>query len=133
VGDVFMSLEEDLTLFLSLKDRMAQLELMIKPLKQRISEEVDMNGDKDSKGHVWWNIGETLLQRQRRTKTSQDFEAAERIFNEKNLYDECIKYVPAINEDAVYAAFQEGRLTEEDLQEIYPVEESWALVIPKEK
>jgi len=128
-----MSLEEDLTLFLSLKDRMAQLELMIKPLKQRISEEVDMNGDKDSKGHVWWNIGETLLQRQRRTKTSQDFEAAERIFNEKNLYDECIKYVPAINEDAVYAAFQEGRLTEEDLQEIYPVEESWALVIPKEK
>lgn len=128
-----MSLEEDLALFLSLKDRAAQLELMIKPLKQRISEEVDMNGDKDSKGHVWWNIGETLLQRQRRVKTSQDFEAAERIFNEKNLYDECVKFVPAINEDAVYAAFQEGRLTEEDLQEIYPVEESWALVIPKEK
>ena len=128
-----MSLEEDLALFLSLKDRAAQLELMIKPLKQRISEEVDMNGDKDSKGHVWWNIGETLLQRQRRVKTSQDFEAAERIFNEKNLYDECVKFVPAINDDAVYAAFQEGRLTEEDLQEIYPVEESWALVIPKEK
>lgn len=128
-----MSIEDDLSSYLTLKQRIDELEKLAKPLKQRITEEVDMNGNADSKGHLWWNIGETLLQRQRRTKTTLDMDAAERVLTGANLYDRCIKYVPAINEDEVYAALQEGLLTEENIQEIFPVEESWALVFPKEK
>ena len=94
------------------------------------------DGETDGKGHKVLDLGEdfmgvTQLIRQRKTSKTFDMETAERILQEKNIYEKCITMVPTLNEDAIMAAFYDKVLTEEEIDSMFPTKVSYAFLAKK--
>lgn len=71
------------------------------------------------------------LKRERRVSQSLDMDAAIVILTQKGLAERCIKPVPTIAEDEVMAALYEGKLTEEDVDTMFPKKVTWAFITSK--
>ena len=97
---------------------------------------VDTEGYEDEKGNILFEFenpidGVVRLEKQRRATRKLDEEKAEAIIAEKQLGDDVYKMVRVIDEDALMASFYDGKLTEEELDEMFPVTVVWALRTPK--
>ena len=53
------------------------------------------------------------------------------LLKEKGLEDRCVKMVPQIDQDAIYAALYEGLLSEDDIYAMFPPRVTYALVAVK--
>lgn len=105
-----------------------------KELRDRLEAITLLEGVPDEKDHLWLQFpdgpisGYTALKIERRVSTPLDAEKAEEILRSivvdmdgpVTLWDECIEFVPQLNEDAVMAAHYEGRITAEQIDEMYP-------------
>jgi hypothetical protein len=130
--------EEDTTLnkvkrFLMLKRQIDDLSKEQGVLKTYLSELVDVEGEPDEKGHLFYPLPEEVdgyksLQRQRRVSQKLDEAAAERILKEKGLETKCYQMLPVLDEAAVMAALYEGLLTEEEVDTMFPKTETWAFL-----
>jgi len=67
------------------------------------------------------------IEKQRRATRKLDEVTAETLIDEIGLSDEVYEMKRVINEDALMAAFYEGKITEEQLDEMFPVSVIWAL------
>jgi hypothetical protein len=56
---------------------------------------------------------------------------AETILTSKGIKDRCIKLVPTINEDEIMAAYYEGLITEQEVDEMFPAKITYALLLKK--
>lgn len=98
-----------------------------------------MDSDPDDKGnHNYWfeeplcieNVWYTGLQMQRRVSEYLDEDSAWELIKAKGLYDRCVKQtvVEEIDLDELYAANQEGLISDAEIDNIIETDETYSLV-----
>ena len=122
--------------YLSLKRRIDDLSKESNKIKSELSDLVDVEGEPDEKGHLWYKLpqevdGVTSLQRQRRISQSLDENVAETLLKNKGIYDRCYKMVPTLDESEVMACLYDGLLTEEEIDAMFPKTVSYAFYTSK--
>lgn len=102
-------------------------------LRDQISAVVEDTGYEDDKGHIWLDLDEPIegvsqLKRERRVSQRLDEEQAEKILKRKKLYDDCVVMVPQFDEDAIMKAVWEKKITQKELERMFPQKISWAFI-----
>lgn len=122
--------------FIRLKETIDSLDKRQKELRDQLMAVLDEDGYEDERGNVLYEFdtpvdGVVRLEKQRRTTRKLDEVKAEEIIETNKLGEDVYKMVRVIDEDALMAAFYDGKLTEEELDEMFPVNVVWALRTPK--
>ena len=122
--------------YLQVKASMDLLETRQKALRETLFQQIDSNGEFDDKGNVFLELGGEVdgvvrLEKQKRVTRKLDADTAESILATNGLEDEVYEVVRVVNEDKLMAAFYEGKLTEDELERIYPAKVVWALTTKK--
>jgi hypothetical protein len=118
--------------YIRLKASMKLMETRTKELNKLITEKIDQTGYEDSEGN--WIIdlendidGISRLEKQRRASRKLDESVAENIIIAAGLEDEVYEMVKTISEEKLMAAYYDGKITEQQLDSMFPVNVSWAL------
>lgn len=130
------SFEAKLREYIKLKSTETVLKARADELRVSLFEKLDLEGEEDSSGNLLIDFEEPIegvvrLEKQRRSSRKVDEVVAEEIINKHGLADELYETKLVLNEDALMAAFYEGKISEEELDEMFPVTTTWALRIPK--
>lgn len=118
--------------YLMVKQSLDVLEKRQGELREKLFEKIESDGEPDDKGNVFYELdaevdGVVRLEKQRRVSRKLDEEVAEQIITENNLADELYKTIRVVDEDAVMAAHYEGKLTEDEIEKMFPAKIVWAL------
>lgn len=120
------------TQFLKLRSQAKALKVKQGELHAKIMEFVEQYGY-DHKGGQILELPEPVegvskMIRQRKTSQTMDQEEAERRLRGLGLYDRCTKEVRVLDSDEIMACLYDGLLTQEDIEAMLPIKETWALV-----
>jgi rRNA processing protein Krr1/Pno1 len=118
--------------YVRLKNSIASMEARTKELHAKLMAELDQDGEEDDKGNIQLDLeseieGVVRLEKQRRTKRTLDELKAEEIIEAAGIADDVYETKRVINEDYLMAAFYNEKITEAQLDEMFPVVVSWAL------
>ena len=106
-----------------------------KKITDRIKAFVQDRGYVDDQGHIWFDLEEPVegvvaLQMQRKVSKPLNEDKAEAILRKAGLYEECTTTVVVLDQDAIMAAHYEGKLSEDDIDAMFPPSVSYALMTP---
>jgi len=129
-------LEAQAKQYIFFKKQVEYFESEIKSLREKLFEDIDANGELDGSGNLFVELsteidGVTMLQKQKRVSRKIDPQMADNLIVSKGLETELYKTIQVIDEDALMAALYEGKLTEEEVDLMYPQKIVWALVLNK--
>lgn len=132
------SLEAQVTEYSYCKGTIEVMEARAKDLREKLFDVIETQGFEDDKGNLVLEFdspiaGIARLEKQRRVSRKLDESIAEGIIEQAGLTDEVYKTIRVIDEDALMAAHYEGKLTEEDIDQMFPSKIVWALQAPKQK
>jgi hypothetical protein len=101
-------------------------------LKSAIFDYIDSNGEEDSNGSIKVNLPASIdgvfgLQKNRRATRTLDELVADEIIEAAGIGDQVYEMKRVINEEALMAAFYDEKITEEQLDAMFPVKVVWAL------
>lgn len=118
--------------YLMVKQSLDLMEKRSVELRQSIFDKIEADGEEDEKGNIFVELdaeidGVVRLEKQRRVTRKLDELAADAIIEGKSLSGELYKTVRVVDEDAVMAAHYEGKLTEEEIETMFPAKVVWAL------
>jgi DNA mismatch repair ATPase MutS len=118
--------------YVRLKASIAAMEARSKEIHAKLMAELDQDGEEDDKGNIQLDLeseieGVVRLEKQRRTKRTLDELKAEEIIAAAGIEDDVYETKRVINEDYLMAAFYNEKVTEEQLDEMFPVVVTWAL------
>jgi hypothetical protein len=119
-----------------LKDRMEELTSIQSEVKKILKEGIEELGEADDRGHIVVEVNDEVsgikrVMQQRRVTKALDIDAAEDILKERGIHEACVTLVPVLDEDAIMAAYYDGKITEEDIDKMFPSKITWALVMSK--
>lgn len=122
--------------YIFVKKQMEFFESELKKLREQIFEHVDTSGEVDGSGNLFVELpseieGIKTIQKQRRVTRKINPEMADNVIASKGLESELYKTIQVIDEDALMAALYEGKLTEEEIELMYPEKVVWALILNK--
>jgi hypothetical protein len=131
-----IELTREVQQFVALKDQSSQLTSRQNEIKKRLQQVLKTEGTENDKGHLVLEINDEVsgvesIVNQKRVSKSLDLDVAEKILLEKNLFEQCVVFTPELDESAIMAAFYEGKLTEEDIDAMFPSEVTWAFTLQK--
>ena len=129
-------LESQAKQYIFFKKQVEYFESEIKSLREKLFEDIDSNGELDGSGNLFVELsteidGVTMLQKQKRVSRKIDPQMADNLIVSKGLETELYKTIQVIDEDALMAALYEGKLTEEEVDLMYPQKIVWALILNK--
>jgi hypothetical protein len=118
--------------YLYVKKNIDQMETRSKELRDRLFSHLDEDGYEDDKGNFQLELtadidGIVRLEKQRRVTRKLNEPKADEILSELGLKDDIFVLTPVLDEDKLMAAFYEGKITEEQLDDMYPSTVVWAL------
>ena len=118
--------------FIRVKASLEILESRQKELRDKLFSIIDLQGDVDEKGNIQLVLDEAIdgivrIEKQRRASRKLDELKADEIIADLGIGDEVYEMKRVINEDALMAAFYEEKITEAQLDEMFPVHITWAL------
>lgn len=118
--------------YVKLKATIDAMEQRSAELRTKLMAEIDTNGYADENGNLQLDLGDSVdgvyrLEKQRRTKRKLNEDRAKEILDEVGLTDVIYEMKPVLNEDALMAAFYEEHITENQLDEMFPLTVTWAL------
>jgi glycine/D-amino acid oxidase-like deaminating enzyme len=118
--------------YVTLKESMDMLEKRATELREKLFEKIELEGEVDDKGNVFLELpaevkGIVRLEKQRRVSRKLDELAADEIIMEHHLAGELYKTIQVVDEDAVMAAHYEGKLSEDEIEKMFPAKVVWAL------
>jgi hypothetical protein len=119
-----------------LKAQIDYLEKQQKDLRAELIEAIEEAGIPDDKGNVILDLpqevdGYVAVMKQRRVSRKIDEETAFELIEQKGLRDKLIITKEVVDEDALMAALYSDELTEEEIDQMYPQNIVWALVMNK--
>lgn len=126
------SFEAQLREYVRLKASIDFMDSRQKELREKIMEKLDDSGYEDDKGNIQFNLEEPIegvlrLEKQRRATRKLNEPKAEEILEQLGLKDQVYVMKPTLDEDELMAAFWDGKITEEQLEEMFPTTVVWAL------
>lgn len=118
--------------YIKLKSSMTVMEARSKELRDKIFEYLDANGEEDTSGSFGLYLdsevdGVVRLQKTRRTKRVLDESTADAIIEQAGIADDVYETKRVISEEALMAAYYEEKISEDQLDSMFPVTVSWAL------
>jgi hypothetical protein len=118
--------------YAKLKASMAFMETRQKELRDNIFDYLANNGEEELDGSINLYLdheieGVTRLHKQSRVVRKLDEEVAERIIVEMGIEDDVYETKRVINEDYLMGAMYSGKITEEQLDEMFPKTITYAL------
>lgn len=118
--------------YLFVKKNIDQLDARSKELRDKLFSHLDEGGYEDDRGNVQLELesevdGIVRLEKQRRVTRKLNEPKADEILSELGLKDEIYVMTPVLDEDKLMAAFYEGKITEEQLDDMFPSTIVWAL------
>ena len=130
------SLEGKAKEYAFLKKQKEYMEKQLSELRETIFEAIEKSGEVDSKGNVVLEFESEIegfgsVMKQRRVTRKINEDAAEAIITAKGLEDKLYKTIRVVDEDALMASLYSDELTEEEIDEMYPQNVVWALVMNK--
>lgn len=122
--------------YLQVKKVLEEMEVKQKELREALFASIDSEGFEDDKGNIQLELdseilGVVRLEKQRRVARKLDELKAEEIIDANGLGEEVYKMVRTIDEDALMAAHYEGKVSEYELDEMFPAKVTWALMTKK--
>jgi len=126
------SIESQVREYAKIKASMDVLEARQKELRTLLFAHLDAEGLEDDKGNIQFEFGTaidgiTRLEKQRRVTRKIDEFKAEEVLEELGLADDVYELKKVVNEDALMAAYYEEKISEEQLDEMFPANVVWAL------
>lgn len=109
-------------------DRLLKLRDVMKPY-------VDINGVPDADGHKVIAFPEPIkidgltyvgIRNERRRTTRLDEEKAAEILKKKGLYDKATVTVTSLDQDKIFGLYQDEKITDEEIADIFVTETTWA-------
>lgn len=118
--------------YIYVKKNIDQLDARSKELRDKLFSHLDEGGYEDDRGNVQLELesevdGVVRLEKQRRVTRKLNEPKADEILTELGLKDEIFVMTPVLDEDKLMAAFYEGKITEEQLDDMFPSTVVWAL------
>ena len=95
-------------------------------LKAELVELVDSRGYEGENGHLWYEIGEYKLKRERRVSKTFDAAACEEWAKASGLWDEVSEVVELLSEDRVLALAWDDPEIRAEIERFYVEKETWA-------
>jgi hypothetical protein len=122
--------------YMKVKEALASMELRQKELREKIFAQIETSGEEDSNGNLFISLpteiaGVRTLEKQRRVTRKIDEVVAEEVIEANNLADELYKTIRVVDEDALMAAHYEGKISEDEIDRMYPAKIVWALMTKK--
>jgi len=122
--------------YVKLKASMAVMEARQKELKAKIFAHIETEGSEDTSGSVSLYLDTPIgdvqrVQKTRRAKRTLNEETAESIIEQAGIADDVYEMKRVINEGSLMSAYYEEKITEEQLDEMFPTSVIWALDILK--
>jgi len=123
--------------YAKVKSSIEVMEGRSKELREKLFDAIETLGFEDDKGNIQLELeseveGIVRLEKQRRVSRKIDEGVAEGIISKHGLEDELYKTIRVVDEDALMAAMYQGKLTEEEVDEMFPSKVVWALM-PRKK
>ena len=124
--------ETQVTEYIRLKASIKAMETRAKELNKVLMDKIDEQGDEDGDGNWILNLensidGFTYLEKQRRASRKLNESVAETILSSLGIEDEVYEMVKTLSEEKLMAAYYDGKVTEEQLDSMFPVTIQWAL------
>lgn len=121
--------------YVSLKEEASAIDDRINTIKKRLITYAEEQGTPNEKGSLVFPINDDVtgtksVVRQRRVSKVFNESLANSILD-KGVFDECTKTITVLDEDAVMGAYYAGKLTDEDIDTMFPEKITWALVLEK--
>ena len=118
--------------YVLLKKTMDTLEKRQKELKEKIFEKIDEEGVEDSNGNIQVAFATPIegvgrVEKQRRVTRKLNEPKADMILTDLGIKDDIYVMTPVLDEDELMAAYWNGKITEEQLDDMFPVTTVWAL------
>ena len=131
------SLTAQVSEYAKVKSSIEVMEGRSKELREKLFDAIETLGFEDDKGNLQLELeseveGIVRLEKQRRVSRKIDEGVAEGIISKHGLEDELYKTIRVVDEDALLAAMYQGKLTEEEVDEMFPSKVVWALM-PRKK
>lgn len=131
-----LNFEHQVTEYAKIRDSISMLETRKKELHAKLMEKLETEGEEDSNGNVVLTLpqpieGIAALVKSRRVSRKLNEERALEIIKEHDLEDELLELKPTVKEDAVMAALYEDKLTENEVDQMFPATVTWALTTKK--
>lgn len=122
--------------YLMVKKTLDEMETRQKELREKLFAALDEEGLEDDKGNIQLELDEDILgivriEKQRRVSRKIDELKADDIIESNGLGDTVYVMTRTIDEDALMGAFYEGKITEDELDEMFPPKVTWALMTKK--
>ena len=95
-------------------------------LKKELSDLVDSEGYEGDNAHLWYEIGDYKLKRERRVSKSFDLDECEQWAKSTGLWDEVKEVVELVSEDKVLALAWDDPEVREAIERFYKEKETWA-------
>jgi hypothetical protein len=130
------SLDAQVREYAKLKASMSFMETRQKELREVLFSKIEQEGYEDEKGNVVLDLPQSIegiccIQKTARVTPYLDETVAERIIEEKGIGDDVYKMVRVIDEGALMSQLYEGKLTEDEIDEMFPKKTVWALMTKK--
>jgi hypothetical protein len=124
------SLTNEAKQYVALKEQIKFLTDRQTEIKNRLKSAVSEIGEVDGRGHIVLELDEDIkITNQRKESRSLNEDFAISLLKERGIYNECIKTVEVLQEDAIMAAVYKGQLTEAEVDEMFPTKVSYAFLL----
>ena len=135
-ADNLDNLRKEVQQYVTLKEDVSHIEDRVATLRKRILATVEELGTPNEKGSLVLPINDVKsntgnVVKQRRVSKVFDESKADELLKEKGLFETVTKTITVLDQDAVMAAYYDGKLTDEDIETMFPEKVSWALILEK--
>lgn len=133
---------ETLRQFLQIKLAEKDLKTRYATVRDRVIDIIQQNGVEDDKGSLYLDLDELGLddefgeaKYERRVSINLDPDRAEEILKKKRLYKSVLTTIEVVDEEKIAALYYQGKISDEEWDELYPASETWAVKVsaPKKK
>jgi hypothetical protein len=130
------TIRRELQQYVTLKDEGDAIAERVTTIKKRLTSYIEDLGEPNEKGSLVLPVEDErtntrAIVKQRRVSKQFDENTANDLLKSKGLFDTCTTTVVTLDQDAVMGAYYEGKLTDADIEVMFPEKVTWALVLEK--
>ena len=111
------------------KAALDSLEKRHNEMKKELTEAVTTHGVADNNGHIWLEVGDFKLKRERRVSRSFDTERATEWAKENGYWDDVKEVIEVLSEDKVLGLAWTNNDLKDTVQSFYTEKEVWAFKV----